>query len=652
MLLSWGGAPIVADGQGCLHTCIAQNHRMDRLYLNVPFQEKDAAKALGARFDRDLKLWYAQSAGEAMTFSKWLPAGIGADALVVPPAPLERPYSGSSEVQVASKGVSLSRLLNGVAKAVAEAYASGVWTLVEVLRASSQKGHVYLEVTERDGSGQVLAKANAVIWANTASRILPEFEKATGAIVGDGIKLLVRARPVFKAQYGFTLEIDAIDPAYTLGDLEAKKKEIRDRLHRDGVFNLNRQLPPPWDFRTVLVVAPQGAAGLGDFQKESDRLAHFGLCQFTYVHSRFQGEGAAGEILAAMQGFLTGPGRDKALDAVVIIRGGGAVNDLAWLNDYNLARFVCEHPVPVIVGIGHERDKTMLDEVAHQAFDTPSKTIAGIEQAISRRAGLAKAAADTVFALATARILEADRQIERLQSQTRAYAQHQTGHANQVIEQGMGEIRLDTARLVANGARSSLALLSDITTEAQHHLGHARRATDQDMGDIHLNTARLVGEGARSSLAWFNQVRHDSMQQVAQARQQVPGLFDYVRTHVLGVVADARTYTAVSLNTVVDRTMAQSSRASIQVDAELSRIAERAQGSITSALTKTEGLMREVTGQGPDKTLKRGFAVVRTNDGKPVTRIEHVADTQRLQIEFSNGIVNARADNKQDRETT
>ena len=96
MLLSWGGAPIVADGQGCLHTCIAQNHRMDRLYLNVPFQEKDAAKALGARFDRELKLWYAQSAGEAMTFSKWLPAGIGADALVVPPASLERPCSGSS----------------------------------------------------------------------------------------------------------------------------------------------------------------------------------------------------------------------------------------------------------------------------------------------------------------------------------------------------------------------------------------------------------------------------------------------------------------------------------------------------------------------------------------------------------------------------
>ena len=625
---------------------------MERLYLNVPFREKDAAKALGARFDSDLKLWYAQSATDASTFSKWLPAAIAASVVAVPASAQEQHYSGLGEVLVPTKGMPLSRLLNGVAQAVAEAYASGVWTLVEVLRASGQKGHVYLEVTERDGGGQVLAKANAVIWASTAARILPEFERATGAIVGDGIKLLVRARPVFKAQYGFTLEIDAIDPAYTLGDLEAKKKEIRDRLHRDGVFNLNRQLPPPWDFRTVLVVAPQGAAGLGDFQKESDRLARFGVCRFIHVISRFQGEGAAAEILAVLQGFLTGPGLDEALDAIVIIRGGGAVNDLAWLNDYNLARFVCEHPIPVIVGIGHERDKTMLDEVAHQAFDTPSKTIAGIEQAISLRAGLAQAAADVVFALASTKALEADRQIEQLQNQTRTNAQHHIGRANQVIDQSMGEIRLDAGRLVASGARSSLALLSEVTTEAQHHVGRARQVTDQDMGDIRLNTARLVGNGARNSLALFNQVWHGAVQQVAQARQQVPVLFDDVSRHVLGIVADARTHTTVSFNTVIDRTTARSSRASVQINAELSLITERAQGSITSALIRTEGLMREVTGQGPDKTLKRGFAVVRTTDGKPVTRIEHVVDAQRLQIEFSNGIVKARADNKQDRETT
>ena len=576
---------------------------MNRLYLNVPYREKDAAKALGARFCGERKLWYAPSGLDAPAFSKWLPAGTGVDVVVVPATALEPARSDAGAVQVAARGISLSRLLNGVTQAVAAAYALGVWTVVEVLRVSSQKGHVYLEVSERDGNGRVLAKASAVIWANTAARILPEFETATGAILADGLKLLVRARPDFKAQYGFMLEVDAIDPAYTLGDLEARKKEIRDRLRRDGVFDLNRLLGAPWDFRTVLVVAPQGAAGLGDFQKESDRLARFGLCRFIYLYSRFQGEGAAGEIAATLRGFLAGPDNIAPLDAIVIIRGGGAVNDLAWLNDYDLARLVCEQSVPVLVGIGHERDKTLLDEVAHQSFDTPSKTIAGIEQAIVRRAGLARAAAEAVFALAAAQLREADRHIERLHQQS--------------------------------------------ALDARDHIARARQGIDQDMGAIRLDTARLVGEGSRSSLALFHQIRHDAVGQVAHVREHVPNLFGDIRTRALGLVGDARGRTTVSFNTVVDRTTARLQRARAQADAGLSLIAERAQGSLALARTRTQGLMREVTGQGPDKTLKRGFALVRSVDGRPLTRAEHVGSTQVLEIEFSNGVVQARAGENQ-----
>lgn len=99
-----------------------------------------------------------------------------------------------------------------------------------MLDARLRNGHVYLELSERDVAGQVLAKANGMIWASNASRILPDFERATGATLGPGIKLLVRARPVFKPQYGFSLELDAIDSGYTLGDLEARKREIRERL--------------------------------------------------------------------------------------------------------------------------------------------------------------------------------------------------------------------------------------------------------------------------------------------------------------------------------------------------------------------------------------------------------------------------------------
>lgn len=115
------------------------------------------------------------------------------------------------------RGRPLSQLLGGVSRAVASAYAGGIWTTVELINVRLHSGHVYLEVSERNEQGTMLAKANAVLWASQAQRILPAFEQATGAQLAAGIKLLVRARPVFKAQYGFSLEIDAIDAEYTLG---------------------------------------------------------------------------------------------------------------------------------------------------------------------------------------------------------------------------------------------------------------------------------------------------------------------------------------------------------------------------------------------------------------------------------------------------
>jgi exodeoxyribonuclease VII large subunit len=224
----------------------------------------------------------------------------------------------------------------------------------------------------RQGAGNRLGR--------DVERVLGTFQKATGVRLAAGIKVLIRVKPDFSAQYGLTLHIDAIDPSYTLGDLEAKKRQIRERLKADGIFDRNRLLPAPWDYRALLVVSPPRAAGLGDFARDADRLQRHRLCEAVYAHSRFEGEGAPASIREAIEAALsTWPGQALP-DAIVIIRGGGAVNDLAWLNDYELARFVCLSPVPVLTGIGHERDSTVLDEVAHQRYDTPSKVVAGIRR--------------------------------------------------------------------------------------------------------------------------------------------------------------------------------------------------------------------------------------------------------------------------------
>ena len=209
---------------------------MSRHYLDVPFRSKDAAKALGARFDGAVKRWYVEDGLDLAAFSAWLPpdartalASTPSQHTIAPmgdsgTAAMSLPRRGSSDVATLRRGIPLSRLLNSVGAAVAQAFEGGVWTLVEVNEATARNGHVYLELSERDSAGQPIARVRAMIWANTAARILPDFEQATGAVIGAGIKLLVHARPVFKAQYGFSLEIDAIDPDYTLGDRKLAKR--------------------------------------------------------------------------------------------------------------------------------------------------------------------------------------------------------------------------------------------------------------------------------------------------------------------------------------------------------------------------------------------------------------------------------------------
>jgi exodeoxyribonuclease VII large subunit len=358
-------------------------------YLTAKFKDKELVKSLGARYDGPTKQWYVPDGLDLTPFLAWLPAARKMQlATSTTSSTISFPATQSNPSAMLKKGISLSQLLAGVSQAIAQTYAAGVWTMVEVISARvHSNGTVYLEISERDANGSVIAKSGAVIWSSNASRILPEFEKATGAVIGPGVKLLVRAKPVFKPAHGFSIEIDAIDPQYTLGDLEGRKRDIRARLHRELVFNANKKLTPPWDFAPVLVIAPPDAAGLGDFRAEANRLERHGVCKFVYVHSRFQGEGAAAEIRKVLMHALEKWGSmPKIPDPVVIIRGGGAVNDLAWLNDYDLARCICELEIPVFTGVGHERDSTVLDEVAHSKFDTPGKVIGEIERIIRMRA--------------------------------------------------------------------------------------------------------------------------------------------------------------------------------------------------------------------------------------------------------------------------
>ena len=569
-------------------------------FLEVQFKEKDKAKALGARWDSPAKKWYVPDGLDLAPFKAWLPAAARstapAPATTRKPIPVE---SAGQEITLATKGMTLSQLLAGVAQAVAQAFKSGVWTMVEVVEARTNNGHVYLELSERTAEGKVLATARATLWATTANKILPEFERATGATIAPGIKLLVRARPVFKPQYGFSIEIDAIDPEYTLGDLEARKREIRTRLKQEGIFETNKKLLSPWDFNAVLVVAPQGAAGLGDFQAEATRLERFGICRFVYATSRFQGEGAANEIklvlLAALQKWQDS-GRSVP-DAVVIIRGGGAVNDLAWLNDYELAKTICTLPIPVLTGVGHERDNTILDEVSNTRFDTPSEVAAGIEQVIKRRVEEVKASFELMTNFASRAVNVAESSVYRNFAAIQSGAERQVAIARQTSSDLMNELQLEATRTVHAAKQDAQALMGEIRHEAHHQLSEAKRDT--------------------------------------------PALFSEIRVEASNVVKTSRALASTRIETIRDRAFIDVVRSRDAVRQEFNVVSASAHRVIADAKQSSKALFFEVAGQGPEKTLSRGFAIVRDEQGKPMTSAVGAKPGSKMEIEFRDGRVAA-----------
>jgi exodeoxyribonuclease VII large subunit len=333
-----------------------------RIDLNVPYAQKEEAKAFGARWDQGNQTWYAPPGTNLENLKRWLPQGVLDESEA--PSP-----SRNGEPQ---KGIALTELLARVKGIVDQGLPDAIWVRAEISELRGKNGHLYLTLTERNDEGKPLAQCKGIIWRSRAEPITAKFEQVAGEGLRTDIKILCLARVRFDVLYGLDLIIEDVDPSFTLGDLAAKMARIREKLLAAGVFDRNKRLPSPVDFVRVAVISPETSAGLGDFQRESDRLQRAGLCEFTFFRATFQGLDAPSSIRTAVQNALAAHRRTR-FDALVVIRGGGSVTDLAWLNDQQLAADLCLFPIPVFTGIGHERDQTILDDIAHTRFDTPSK---------------------------------------------------------------------------------------------------------------------------------------------------------------------------------------------------------------------------------------------------------------------------------------
>jgi len=369
--------------------------------------------------------------------------------------------------------LSLSEYLATVQEVIQLTFDGAVWVKAEIRNLSIKGGHYYLELAEKDEeSHKVIASCKGTIWKFTAQKIILKFERESGIELSKDLNVLIKVKARFDPQYGFSVNIEDIDSSFTLGDIAKRYQQILLRLTEEGLLNNNKQLPVPFDIQNVLVIAPENAAGLGDFKKDADALAQAGVCHFVYHSATFQGNTASASIIQVLGSALRQWAQDYSIapDLIVIIRGGGAVNDLAYLNDYDLAALLCKRTVPIWVGIGHEKDHTILDEIAHRSFDTPSKVIAGIRNLIVERVNEVSTALQTIKLLSQHQLItyqsqsdqylktiktltqnqinEAQRSVDMLKSDTQYLAQQQIKLASQQVESLMRETLLQNPRNV------------------------------------------------------------------------------------------------------------------------------------------------------------------------------------------------------------
>ena len=249
----------------------------------------------------------------------------------------------------------------------------GAWVIAELSDVRVSGGHCYMELIEKNASGNTVAKLRATVWANQLRMIQTKFTSATGRQIGSGIKVLLYGSASHHPVYGLSFSVTDIDPAYTLGDMERLRREILERLRYEGILERNKQLHIPWAPQRIAVISAAGAAGYGDFLNQLDS-AQEGFVFYPFLFGAvMQGERTAASVIEAL-GLIEHT--VDLWDCVVIIRGGGATTDLNGFDNYELARRVALCPLPVIVGIGHERDRTVLDEIAHTRCKTPTAVAA------------------------------------------------------------------------------------------------------------------------------------------------------------------------------------------------------------------------------------------------------------------------------------
>ena len=268
------------------------------------------------------------------------------------------------------------------------------WLEAEIGQIGENNGHCYLEFIQKaEGYNTPVARAKAKCWRNVWGSVRPYFEHTTGQTLTLGMKVLVLVHPDFHEAFGFSWIVDDIDPRFTLGDMARRRQEIIRQLKAEGVFDLNRELPLPLFTQRIAVISSSTAAGYGDFCRQLEENKRGFRFSVTLYESLMQGEGVERSIISALDKINA---HIDDYDCVVIIRGGGATSDMSGFDSLLLAENVANFPLPVIAGIGHDRDECILDMVSHTRVKTPTAAAAFLIDRLEQVARRIDDAADRI----------------------------------------------------------------------------------------------------------------------------------------------------------------------------------------------------------------------------------------------------------------
>ncbi|AHW58941.1 Exodeoxyribonuclease VII large subunit [Draconibacterium orientale] len=391
----------------------------------------------------------------------------------------------------------LSELNQKIKDALLDAFPGTVWVVAEVSELKhNRSGHCYLELVEKEGN-TITARSRATIWSYTYRMLKPYFETSTGQLFSEGIKVLVQATVEYHSAYGLSLNIKDIDPTYTVGDMAMQRKEIINRLKAEGVFDMNKELSLPLVPQKIAVISSATAAGYQDFMNQLEN-NEYGFKFYTKLFEAYmQGAETVPSIIHALERIFA---HDDFFDAVAIIRGGGATADLSSFDDYDLAMNITQFPLPVITGIGHEKDDTIIDLVAHTRMKTPTAVaeffVSGVERYYER-------------------LLELENGIVQLTRETLEFQQDKLERIAEGLKYSVADFINDRQRQLSKRGNELQQNVSRFSFKKQNELTELRHSLDSglsvwfveaknNMGKTQRMLRRLVGEAVFKADAKLN----------------------------------------------------------------------------------------------------------------------------------------------------